>query len=96
MQRNPIGNTPLKLPLTPERKELMHRVMDGQPDLAGIMHMLHHYKYCDEILSWLVEHNYTGKNLVDWVLNKFRKSVPDMVAYVVFKHNKKLSTNRMG
>lgn len=69
-------------PLSPRRRELMHRAMDGDADLMGVMHILNDYKFCDNILTWLIAHKYTGKNLRGLVIH-FHSSVPRLVDFVV-------------
>lgn len=78
-----ILNQPMQVSLTTKRKELMWRVMDGHTDLAGVMHILHGYKYCDNFLIWLIYNGYTGKNLKELVVKQFRSSVPSLVDYIV-------------
>lgn len=79
----PILNTPLKKPITDGRRELMMRAMDGNNDLIGTMHILHHYDHCDSFLTFLIANGYTGKNLADFLVNKFGGSVPRLVEYLV-------------
>jgi hypothetical protein len=83
MQAKPVVNSPLNLPLTDKRRDLMHRVMYGNPDLAGVMHILHHYKFCDTFLQWMIANNYTGKNLVLLLTRKHGSSVPKLVGEIV-------------
>lgn len=83
-----VLNKPLDIPITPKRRELFFRAIDGQQDLLGTMSILHAYKYCDEILMWLIEHNYTGKNLIHLLVKRFKSSVPDLVLFVVDRVNK--------
>ncbi len=95
MLRKLVGNSPMKTALSPQRKEAMHELMDGIPDLAGTMHILHQYAHCDKILKWLIENDLKGKNLVEFITKKFQGNVHTMVAYVVFKHNKGLNLTRI-
>jgi hypothetical protein len=73
--------------MSPKRRELMHRAMDGVTDLSGAMFILHHYKFCDNILIWLISHRYTGKNLSELLIKKFRSSVPSLVDFVIAAAN---------
>ena len=77
--------------MTQKRRELMYRAMDGMHDLVGVMHILDHYKFCDNILIWLICHKYTGKNLQDLVVKRFHSSVPALVEYVVTSANGKIT-----
>ena len=93
----PILNQPLEIRITPKRRDLFFRSIDGQQDLLGTMSILHHYKHCDEILEWLIAHNYTGKKLANLLVKKFKSSVPNLVLFVVDrvnKHSEKLNAER--
>ncbi len=89
----PVLNEPLKRPLSQKRKELMLRALDGETDLAGTMYILHAYKFCDNILLWLIAHRYTGKSLRDLLVKSFASSVPALVEYVISQANGKDLTN---
>ena len=80
--------------MTPKRRELMHRAMDGTNDLAGVMHILHGYKFCDNILIWLISHKYTGQHLKDLIVKRFHSSVPALVNYVVSAANGRLTDGK--
>ena len=82
-----IRNTPGRVKLDPRRKELMHRVMDGDPDLRGVMHILNGYKFCDNFLTWMIENRFTGKNLREIIISRFRGSVPDLVDFMTREMN---------
>ena len=69
-------------PISDHRRELMHRAMDGDGELVGVMQILHGYKFCDNILTWLITHRYTGKNLRGLVI-RFHSSVPRLVDFVI-------------
>lgn len=73
--------------ISDERRELMHRVMDGNSELAGVMHILHGYKYCDNFLKWMIENRFTGRNLQEIIVKKFRSSMPEFVDYMVAQMN---------
>jgi len=74
--------------LTPKTKELMHRVIDGDIEALPIMHQLTRYTHADNILSWLKMNNITGKTLVDWHKNDFKKSTLGMVNFICQRYNK--------
>lgn len=79
MEEKPVLNPPL----APGRRELMLRVMDGQTELGGTMHILNGYKFCDNFLIWMICHKWTGKNLEEIIIKQFHSSVPSLVAYIV-------------
>jgi hypothetical protein len=53
--------------MTPRRRDLMLRVMDGVPGLAPVLWHIDHMYRCDEVLNWLSRHGYTGKKLEAWI-----------------------------
>jgi hypothetical protein len=79
-----------KIAISPERRELMHRVMDGRHDLMGVMSILHAYKYCDNFLKWLVINRYTGGHLVDLLVKKHRSSVPNLINWILVQMNSEI------
>jgi len=87
MRQARILNDPKNPVLTDKRKALMHRVMDGVTDLSGVMFILHNYKFCDNILQWLISHGYTGKKLVELTVKQFNGNVPSLVNFVVTAAN---------
>jgi hypothetical protein len=77
------------LQLTPLRRELMLRVMDGDKDLAPIMYSWNRRPRVEEVLCWLIANRYTGRTLLEfmqhshgarihgffqWVLQQIEKS----------------------
>ena len=82
----PVYNEPAKgkARLSQRRRELMHRVMDGRSDLAGVMQMLHGYKFCDNFLIFMIENRWTGDHLADVLVKKFHSSVPSMIEFMVY------------
>lgn len=79
MEEKPILNPTL----SNKRRDLMHRVMDGETDLAGTMHILNGYKFCDNFLIWMIAHKWTGKNLKEIIIKQFHSSIPSLVNYIV-------------
>lgn len=77
----------MSIPLSQGRKDLMLRTMDGVTDLGGTMHILHHYKFCDNILTWMICHGLTGKRLAEAIVKQFGNSVPALVDFVVSAAN---------
>jgi hypothetical protein len=73
--------------LTNKTKDLMHKTIDGNIRLIIIMHHLSHYRYCDDILSWLLRAGLKGKALEGWLTDNFKNSVLSMVKYIVKKIN---------
>lgn len=72
----------------------MFAVMDGNFGLAGTMHVLHHYKHCDAFLTWLISNRYTGKNLEQFLVKRFRGSVPMLVEYIVEASRQKYDSGK--
>ena len=74
--------------MSPFRREMMLRVVDGNPTLIPVMHQLTHYRDCDKFLKWLITNNITSKNLVEWLRDTFRNSTMSMVKFIIKKNNK--------
>lgn len=70
------------------RRELMHTVIDGLPDLIPIAHQLSHYTSCDCILKWLIRNKITGKTFQDWIKVDHDNSVLAMVKFIIKSYNK--------
>jgi hypothetical protein len=49
------------------RRQLLLAVVDDQPGLAEQLYVFTQFVRCDELLSWLIDNNITGKNFQDWV-----------------------------
>lgn len=90
--RAPTYNDEAKRQLTARRKELMLRAMDGRDDLAGLMHCLHQYRFCENFLIWLIAHRYTGDALAELLVRRFDKSVPALVLFLVKECNRRSET----
>lgn len=76
--------------MSPERRELMHQVMDGDHTIAPILHGLTRYTSCDNILKWLVLANITGRNFVDWLNIVHNKSIMQMVKFITKQNHIRL------
>ncbi len=83
-----INEKPAKR-ISEARRALMLRAMDDQSDLAGVMHIFHHYTHCDSFLLFLIESGYTGKVLRDFVIKEFSGNVPNMIDWIVLVLNHK-------
>lgn len=58
---------PELIPMSPQRREMFLRIMDGV-DSKQLGHLLHHlndYVHCDRMLKFLIDHDFTGKKLVE-------------------------------
>lgn len=69
--------------MTPFRRELMFKVMDGQKDVLPYLHHFTFYHQCDEILRWFIKNNLIGKEFLAWTRNKFGISMLDVSKYVL-------------
>lgn len=84
MERKKTTNAHL---MTEKRREFFMKIMDGNPDLVGVMHILHGYKYCDNILMWLWNNKIIGKDLAEFVVKVHGKDVHKMARFIVEKIN---------
>jgi hypothetical protein len=82
--------------MSDRRRQLMLRAMDDRTDLSGVMFILHHYRFCDNFLIWLIAHQYTGKNLEELVVKKFHSSVPSLVEFIIDHANGGMTCEREG
>lgn len=57
--------------MTPTRRELFLRVMDGYPDLRHLFVYWNQHSRCDQVLHWLIKHHYTGRRLADLFKHRF-------------------------
>ncbi len=69
--------------LTQERKNLMHKVMDGNLSLVHYMHQLDRFLHCDNILKWLIQNRIIGKTLQEWIEINFNRSTLSMVQFII-------------
>lgn len=84
MERKRVANANV---MTPARREFFFKVMDGHPDLVGTMHILHGYKYCDNILYWLWNNKIIGKDLIEFITKVHNKDVHKMANFIIDKIN---------
>ena len=54
--------------MTPRRRELFFKVVDDDQRALPILHHANRLTRCDDILTWLVENNLTGRRFVDFFL----------------------------
>lgn len=75
---------PMKI-LTPRRRELMLKVMDGVLD-DKIQHILFYIermpRHKERILLWLIENRIVGKELVKFYVDEFDKNVLNLITEV--------------
>lgn len=83
-----INEKPAKR-ISDARRALMLRAMDDQADLAGVMHIFHHYTHCDSFLLFLIEYGYTGKVLREFIIKEFSGNVPNLIDWIVITLNYK-------
>lgn len=74
--------------MTPQRRSLIHAVMDGELTVLPLCHQLIHYRSCDKFLKWLVLNRITGKTLLSWLKIEHRGSVMGMVQFIIKNSNK--------
>ncbi len=86
----------IALPMTPERRKNLLRVMDGYTDLIGLMKLLHREERCDDICHWLIAHHYTGHTLAQWYKSEFAPNPRFFLAHVItlFKNSNVLAMHR--
>lgn len=53
--------------MSPRRRDLFQRVMDGDPRTLTILHIFDGFARCEEMLNWLIQHGYTGQKFFAWV-----------------------------
>lgn len=74
--------------MTNERRDLIHKVMDGHLKILPTMHALTHYRHCDNFLKWLDKNRIRGIDLEQWLQTYFNNSVMSMVKFII-KTNEK-------
>jgi dTDP-glucose pyrophosphorylase len=65
------------------RRQLLLAVVDDQPGLAEQLYVFTQFIRCDELLSWLIDNNITGKNFQDWVKSKHHGSTFSAAKFVL-------------
>lgn len=75
-----IGKHPT---LTPERRMLMHMLMDGDHRVVTHLFQIQMYVRCDEILRWLIDNRITGSTFIDWFEINHKSSPLKMVGFVI-------------
>lgn len=76
--------------ISSQRRELIFKVLDDfiNPGMLRVVHELTNYRYCDNILLWLIANKITGKELNEFLNIQFKGSILSMVQYVVKIINK--------
>lgn len=52
--------------MNPRRRELLMKVMDGNPNCLPILYHLDQYLRCDQMLSWLIQNRFMGDEFLFW------------------------------
>jgi len=74
--------------MTPQRRDLMLQVMNGEPQALHYLHHLNFYTRCDDILSWLIKSRLTGKEFIQWSRFSFRDSMLNMSKHILSRIEK--------
>lgn len=69
--------------MTGLRRELMHRVLDGEQRLLPVLHFLDQFKRCDDMLRWLIRSRLTGWNFWHWSQGQFGRSLDGMARFIL-------------
>jgi len=80
--------SPNLISMTPERRDLILKVVDDCMENVPICHQITSYRYCDNILKWLINHQFTGKKLRPWMRGQCSNSVMTMVSFIIAKNTK--------
>lgn len=70
------------------KRELIFKVIDGDPRVVDIMFHFDRFKHCERMLQWLVANKITGSKFFDIYLNQFKASWLTMGKWIVMKINK--------
>lgn len=71
--------------LSPYRRELFEKFMDGRIELRWLMALLHYDPGCEPVLIWLIKNGLTGTKFMDWYKFHFAPNWRAMVRYVLSK-----------
>lgn len=71
--------------MSPRRRELIFKCIDGDSRLLPAMHMCTQFYRCDDIIEWLISNRFTGKNLWDWIKSEHGGSYFGMAKFVLTK-----------
>ena len=69
--------------MSPRRKELMHQVMEGLPNIAPVLFQIQMYRECDNVLKWLVNNRLTGHTFREWFLVEQDSSPLKMMGAII-------------
>jgi len=83
---------PQLIEMSDRRRELILRLVDGDPDSLVLAYLLTQYTRCDTIIAWLIRQNITGKKFSDWVKYEWEKSVLTMVKHILKKVDSDVTT----
>ena len=74
--------------MSPARRDLMFRVMDGERKILPYLHHFDGYTRCDYMLSWLIDNHLTGKNFLDWTQKYFPTGFMDCAVFILTRIDK--------
>lgn len=71
--------------MSSQRRDLLLKLCNDNAEAVTIAYHLTGYRRCDQIASWLIKQNLTGRTLVDWLKINWEMSMLSMVKYVLKK-----------
>lgn len=74
--------------MTPRQRDIVFKVADGNLDTLPILFNFMNYKRCDEILQWLLDNNFKGRNLIALVNREFSNQLLSTVKFILMKVDK--------
>lgn len=74
------------------RRELILRVADGNPETLPILYHFDRFRYAEKILKFFIQNNITGQNFIDVYQNQFKLSWLSMGKWAVMRINKEKTT----
>lgn len=69
--------------MSPQRRDLMFRVMDGDPRVSHYLYHLDQFHKCDLMLNWLIQNRLTGREFLNWARFHFGASILDMCRFIL-------------
>jgi hypothetical protein len=66
----------------------MHRIMDGNANIAPIMYHFNNYRRCDQMLVWLIRNRLIGETFLSWMRINHKNSPFLTAAFVLSKVKK--------
>lgn len=74
--------------MTPQRRELILRVCDGNQNAFPIVHQLDGFVHAERMFKWMIRENMTGNNLVETYIHDFKCSWLTLGKWVIMMINK--------